>query len=301
MKYLIEIILEKIALKNPAHAEKLRSNMQGLEKDLFPDSELFYCKYEQYLEQNGLSLDFAVDCYLRMYSDMLEERWKFKKTGLYSNTSFKEVDKKIYSNKDIMTYHMNGLVLGQFLWFDQYERFKFFKSTINQLVSTPKKYLEIGGGHGLYMMEALKQLPPDCQFELIDISPSSIELSKGIINDPKVNYVLNNIFDLDDTELVDFFTMGEVLEHLEEPEFILKKLSRLIKNNGKGYITTPINSAMIDHIYLFKDVEEIRNLFDAAGLQIIKEKIVISEHISYEQAMKLKVPIMYAAFVESKK
>lgn len=301
MPYLIEIIIQKIAQKNPSHAEKLKSNTKGLEKMLFPDSESFFRKYEQYLEGKGHTIDFGVDCYLRMYSDMLEERWKFKKSGSYSNTSFQEVEKKIYSNKDIMTYHMNGLVLGQFLWFDQYERFRFFKANIALLASKPKRYLEIGGGHGLYMMEALKQLPPNCQFDLIDISLSSIELAKGIINDPKVNYILKNIFDLDDTESVDFFTMGEVLEHLEEPLLLLKKLSRLIKNNGKGYITTPINSAMIDHIYLFKDAEEIRDLLDAAGLQIIKEKIVISEQISYEQAMKLKVPIMYAAFVESKK
>lgn len=300
MQYLIEIILKKIALNNPSHAEKLKSNMQGLEKDLFPDSEPFLRKYEQYLERNGNTIDYGVDCYLRMYSDMLEERWKFKKSGTYSNTSFEEVKENVYNNTDIMSYHMNGLVLGQFLWFDQYERFNFFKENLTQIVSHPKKYLEIGGGHGLYMMEALQLLPADCQFDLIDISPSSIELSKGIIHDPKVNYVLKDIFDLHDSESIDFFTMGEVLEHLEEPSQLLKKLSLLIKNNGKGYITTPINSAMIDHIYLFKNADEIRDLFNACGLRIIKEKIVISEHISPQQAEKLKVPIMFAAFVEGK-
>ena len=300
MEYLIEKIIRTIEVKNPTHAEKLKSNLQGLEKDLFPDSEVFFRKYENYLERKGLTLDFAVGCYLHMYSDMVEERWKFKKSGNYSNTSFEEVQKKVYGNKDIMTYHMNGLVLGQFLWFDQYERYTFFKENIGQLVSDPKRYLEIGGGHGLYMMEALRTLPSDCQFDLIDISPSSIELSKGIINDTKVIYSLKNVFELEDTDSVDFFTMGEVLEHLEEPKLILKKLSGLIKNKGKGYITTPVNSAMIDHIYLFNNVEEIRELFEASGLKIIKEKMVISERISYEQAMKLKVPIMFAAFVESK-
>ena len=39
---------------------------------------------------------------------------------------------------------------------------------------------------------------------------------------------------------------------------------------------------------------------DGSHLKIITEKIVISEHLSAEQAEKLKVPIMYAAFVESK-
>ena len=58
---------------------------------------------------------------------------------------------------------------------------------------------------------------------------------------------------------------------------------------------------MIDHIYLFNNENDIREVFDKAGLSILTEKIVISEHISPKLANKFKVPIMYAAFVEQKK
>ena len=57
---------------------------------------------------------------------------------------------------------------------------------------------------------------------------------------------------------------------------------------------------MIDHIYLFNNEDEIRGLFNLAGLEILEEKIVISEHIARKMAEKFKVPIMYAAFVKRK-
>jgi 2-polyprenyl-3-methyl-5-hydroxy-6-metoxy-1,4-benzoquinol methylase len=300
MHYIIEDIIKKIEVKNPSHARKLKKNLSGLEQELFHASDFFFNKYEHYLKRNGQTLDFGVDCYLRMCADMLEERYKFIETGKYSSNSFEEVEKRVYGNAEVMTYHMHGLVLGQFLWFEQYERYKFFKENLLKYAANSKKYLEIGGGHGLYMMEALQILPSGCQFNLVDISQSSINLSQGIIDNPKVNYFLKNVFDLDEDEPVDFFTMGEVLEHLEDPALILKKLTKLIQRKGKGYITTPINSPMIDHIYLFNSAEEIRELFDEAGLNILSEKIVISEHITQEIAEKFKIPVMYAAFVETK-
>ena len=55
---------------------------------------------------------------------------QFVETGKYTSTSFDEVENRVYGNDTIMTYHMHGLVLGQFLWFEQYERFKFFKENL---------------------------------------------------------------------------------------------------------------------------------------------------------------------------
>lgn len=297
MPYIIENIIQKIEQINPTHAHKLLKNMAGMEFKLFLTSDLFLKRYNDYLQQQGLTLDYAVDCYLKMYSDMLEQRWMFTKTGKYSNTSFEEVNKNIYHNEDVMDYHMNGLVLAQFLWFDQYERFKFFSDNIHKYTHDTKRYLEIGGGHGLYTLEALRQLPNTCRFDCVDVSPLSIQLAKGIVNNKRVNFLLQDIFYWDNTDTVDFFTMGEVLEHLENPLQMLKKLKVLIKNGGFGFITTPVNSPMIDHIYLFKSVAEIQTMLQDAGFKIMEDKTVISEHISSEEAQRLKVPIMYAAFV----
>ena len=294
----LEQILNKIESQNPVHFLKLKTNLADLDTDFTIAANNFFDQYFSYLNRNNIEIDFGINCYLHMISDMLEERIKFIREGSYSNTSFDDVEKRIYGNPEIMTYHMHGLVLAQFLWFDQYERFLFFSENLKTYQSKIQKYLEIGGGHGLYINEAIAVIPETKQFDLVDISQSSLDLAKGIVNNDRINYYLKNIFDFSEDEKYDFITIGEVLEHVEDPLSLLEKIGELLSQNGVCYITTPINAPMIDHIYLFKDDEEIRELLKKANFEIIKEKIVISEKITEKQASKRKVPIMYAAFIK---
>ena len=298
MNNYIEIFLNKIENINPKHAIKLRSNLAELDSNYYQIGNSFFEKYEKYLLLNNLTLDFGINCYLKMLDDMVEERINFIKNGTYSNSSFTEVEKKVYANSEVMVYHMHGLVLAQFLWFDQYERIKFFVDNLFKYFQKGQKYLEIGGGHGLFVNEALKILPATTQFHLVDISESSLTLAKGIINSNRVECYLKNIFDFHNDDCFDFVTIGEVLEHLEDPLSLLKKINNFLNKNGVCYLTTPINSPMIDHIYLFKNEQEIRDLIKEADFEILQEKIVISEKIATEKAVKFKVPIMYATFIK---
>ncbi|MBC7643004.1 MAG: class I SAM-dependent methyltransferase [Flavobacterium sp.] len=245
-----------------------------------------------------MTIDFGVTCYLHMIDDMLEERYNFLRTGQYSNTSFEAVEKRVYGDSKIMDYHMHGLVLAQFLWFDQYDRILFFMDNFKKYKLHTNNYLEIGGGHGLYINQAIKILPEITHFEMVDISQSSLNLAKGILDTDKIKFYLKNIFDFSSSEKYDFVTMGEVLEHVEQPLELLKKAAELLNEDGVFYITTPINAPMIDHIYLFSNEQEIREMIHAANFEIIDEKIVISEKITSEKAAKQKVPIMYAAFLK---
>lgn len=236
-----------------------------------------------------------------MLTDMTNERAKFILHEKYSSNSFAEVEKRVYSNPEIMTYHMHGLVLAQFLWFEQYARFLFFKNNINNYCSHAKSYLEIGGGHGLYINKAIELLKEVNKFDLVDVSKSSIDLAKGILGDSKITYFLKNIYDYTDDINYDFVTIGEVLEHLEEPHLILLKVSRLIGETGVAFVSTPVNSPMIDHIYLFKNVQDIRRMINTSGLEIIEEKVVVSENITLEDAARFKIPVMFAAFIKNKR
>lgn len=297
----IRNILNKIESKDPKHASKIRENIKDFGNDFLIKSNSFYKKYTVYLEKEGKTLDYGVDCYLHMIEDMIEERMEFIRNGSYSSNSFAEVEKRVYANPDIMKYHMHGLVLAQFLWPDQFERFSFFSQNLKEHAYYINKYLEIGGGHGLYISEAIDLLPKANQFDLVDISSSSLELAKGIIENNKVNYFYKNIFDFEEkVKLYDFITMGEVLEHVEDPLALLIKVKNLLNAKGICFITTPVNAPMIDHIYLFNNVEEIKALFNLAGLDIIDEKIAISDNKTVKYAKKYKIPVMYAAFVKTK-
>lgn len=300
MSNYLDIILNKIETQNPEHAAKIVKGLSEFGEETISKANSFYKKYADYLATRNKTLDFGVECYLKMLDDMLKERIKFIRAKKYSNSSFEEVEQRVYANPDIMTYHMHGLVLAQFLWFDQIHRFLFFSQNLQKYGEIANKYLEIGGGHGLYLNEAINLLTNISQFDLVDISQSSLDLAKGIISNNKVNYYHKNIFDFDENQNKhDFITIGEVIEHLEDPLALLKKVVKLLSNEGICYITTPINAPMIDHIYLFNNEEQIRELFALAGLEILEEKIAITDNQTEIYANKHKIPVMYAAFVKA--
>jgi len=143
----------------------------------------------------------------------------------------------------------------------------------------------------------LEILDKKTNFSVVDISHTSIELAKNFASDNRVTYNLANIFEFEATSLFDFITMGEVLEHVEDPLQLLLKLNSLLALRGVAFITTPTNAPAIDHIYLFRNVDEIRTIIKLAGLEIISEKCFFSEDVSPEDAEKLKVAILYGAFL----
>jgi 2-polyprenyl-3-methyl-5-hydroxy-6-metoxy-1,4-benzoquinol methylase len=91
--------------------------------------------------------------------------------------------------------------------------------------------------------------------------------------------------------------MGEVLEHLEDPVALLRRVRELLADGGYAYITTPVNAPMIDHIYLFRDAEEIRELLRSCGFTIEKEATQYAKEMPEKRAKALRLPQMYAAFV----
>lgn len=297
---LIEGILAKIELQHPAHALKLKANTKYLGDDYLVKANDFYTQYLRFLHQNGSDLDFSVKCYLTMLGDMAEERIKFVRSGRYSCTSFDDVQKCYYDKPEVVCNHLHGLALAQFLWFDQYERFMFFVEQLHNYRGQVNNYLEIGGGHGLYCYEALKILDTAVIFELIDTSAYSIEFGKGIINSERVNFLQKNVLEYASDATFDFITVGEVLEHVEAPHVLLQKLKELLGRNGLAFVTTPVNAPMIDHIYLFNNVQEIRSVIQDAGLEILQEKIIITERVSQQYAEKFKIPVMFAALIQHK-
>ena len=164
-----------------------------------------------------------------------------------------------------------------------------------------KSYLEIGGGHGLFISEAIQILNDDVNFDLVDISPTSIKFSKMFIDNDKVKFSINDILKYDTNKKYDFITMGEVLEHVEDPVALLSRLRTLLNDNGLIYITTPTNSPAIDHIYLFRNAQEIREVIGKANLKIIDDIGIYVEDVSIEVAEKLKITLMYGAFLEKGK
>ncbi len=298
MTDLLEEIISKIEVLNPRHTKKLRKNIKSLDADYFAMADSFLEKYQQFLVSVDKNLDYVIESYLRMNSDVMYEQIRFMETGKYSSSSFEEVNKRVYNNPEVMEYYIHGILLSQVLWAHHYKMFSFFIKNLPAYKDKIKNYLEIGGGHGLFISEAIKKLNPDTNFDMVDISSSSISIAKKFIQDDKVNYILSDILEYNTNKKYDFITMGEVLEHVEEPLKLLKRLSELVADNGYIYITVPANGPTIDHIYLFRNADEIRELIHAAGLEVVNEINVYVEDVSKEVAEEQKITLMYGAFLK---
>lgn len=296
----IDYIIEQIGNKNPLHCKKLKKSLNQFDDEYGQRADCFLDKYSRVLANNNQTLDFAIECYLKMLADFNYEAIRFVETGEYSNKSFKDVNEKIYANPEIMEYHMHGLLLSQFLWAHHYKIFLFFQDIIKSNKIKITNYLEIGAGHGLYVSEAVAILGEEIEYTVVDISETSIELAKKMINKSSIKYIQTDALVYSPCQKYNFIAMGEVLEHVEEPAELLKKVFSLLNEEGKLFITVPANAPAIDHIYLFRNADEIRTVIKDVGFKIDSDINVYAEDVSREVAERFKVPLMYAGVLSKK-
>jgi 2-polyprenyl-3-methyl-5-hydroxy-6-metoxy-1,4-benzoquinol methylase len=298
MTDMLSTIIEKVEKLNPVHGKKLRDNLAGCDCAYLSHVERFLKKFSRYLRSLNKDIDFAVDCYLKVVSDMLYEQIRFLQTGEYSCTTFSDAYHRVYGNSEVMEYHTQGLLLSQILWKQHYAMMSFFTQRLPDYKDSVKRYLEIGAGHGLYASEAIRALGNDIHVDVLDISPTAIALAKHFIDDDSVCYVEKDIFSFQPDLPYDFITMGEVLEHVENPRFLLLKARELLHDRGVMYITVPANAPAIDHIFLFNTIADIRDIIVQSEFTIINETSSCSENMPSGKAEKLKVPMMYGAFIK---
>lgn len=301
MDQLLKEIHQKIELLSPVHAKKLKKNLESFDEAYYPLAEGFLRKYKAFLDKEGRTMDYAIDCYLSMISDMNIETVEFARNGKYSSSTFSEVNERVYANPGIMEYYMHGLLMSQFLWRHHYQIFDYFTKSLPAYAGKVSSYLEIGAGHGLYLAQALDILGPQTAFTVVDISQSSIDLARKLTDDPRVAFNVKDIFDFADDVRYDFICMGEVLEHVEDPVKLLNKLHKMLADDGTLFITTPTNAPAIDHIYLFNNIEEIQDMLRNTGFEISSEVFYSSEDVSPERAAKFKIALLYGAFLKKKK
>lgn len=297
MQQSLDYIVERISTLNRIHGKKIKANIKKFDNEYFNRAGEFFNKYELLLKEQNRTVDYAIDCYLQMIADINYETVRFITTGEYSSKTFEEVNARVYNNPEIMEYYVHGILMSQFLWAHHYNILLFFNKVINENRSNISHYLEVGGGHGLYASEAIRLIGNIASYDIVDISESSLALAKKMINNNSVNFTLSDIFNYLPAHKFDFITMGEVIEHVEEPVKLLQKLFDLLTDDGKLFITAPTNGPTIDHIYLFKNAQDIRDVIRNSGFEIEKEFTIYAEDVTEDIAEKYKVSMMYAGLL----
>lgn len=298
----LEGVLKFIHKQDPLNYKKTKSNVERNrathEREF---SELLTLIYKFFSARN-LTDEQVATSYLKMISDMRIEGLSFKKTGLYSCKSQHDANVKVYSNSAVMDYYMDALLMSQILWAHHFEMLIYFK----QMLAAPlfkdiESVLDIGPGHGFFSFLTLEELPALKRSEIVDISESSLAMTKAILGDKggMINYYKKDIFDYSSSEKYDLIILGEVLEHLDDPLSILVQLRKLLSSNGHLWITTPTNAPALDHVYLFKNKEEIEELLLKAKFKIVQSHGIYAEEVKPAIAERYKISYLYGALLTS--
>lgn len=297
---LFEDILSLIYEKSPMQKKRIEKFLTTQGSEFQNHVNQFMGPFNNYLAQEKLSINYVVDSYVKMCGDMLAEQIKFVRSSDYSCKSIEQAVKEVYSNKEIMKAYMHGLMISQFLWRNHFMIFKFY---VDEVLSSVyyENCIEVGSGHGLFLSQAVKKFP-DSKYDVVEISEESIKMTKTISthfvpSTADINYFLQDITKLDSENKYDFIIFGEVLEHVEEPIVLLNSIKKSMAPDGKCFITTCANCPAIDHIYLFRCVEEICDMLKSAGFKIEKDIHLPVEAIAREKWTARKVGVNYAALI----
>jgi ubiquinone/menaquinone biosynthesis C-methylase UbiE len=297
-------VLSMIYKKSPLQKKKLESYISTRPETFFKEADKFITDYSSYLESQKIPFSYAVESYLKMCKDMFKSQIYFIKTDKYPLENQNQAFEEVYDSDEEMHSFMIALALSQYLWGTHYEMFKHFQLNINQNQDKIKNYLEIGPGHGLFFKYAIQNIGPDCGYNAVDISKTSLEMTKNIISFFKlygdnINYINNDMLKISSIgKKFDFITMGEVLEHVNFPEKLLLKLKSLLHVRGKAFISTCVNCPTIDHVYHYRSVEEIQEMLFETGFEIVSEKVLPVEDLPMKEVVEEKITINYCAIIE---
>ncbi|MCB1194646.1 class I SAM-dependent methyltransferase [bacterium] len=296
-------ILNEIYEKSPLQKKRIQTYLASRTEKYFTAAEQFSRDYLSYIEFVKIPLSYVVDAYLQLCSDALKCQKYFMKTGKYPLEFAADVYDELYNDPVRMRSHMIGLALSQFLWPSHYEMHLLFDTALADRAATVKTYLEIGPGHGLYLRKAIARLNLNTRFTAVDISSESIGITRSLLQffNPEctaIDYITQDMLKLDFPDGYDFITMGEVLEHVNYPDKLLTKLCSLLRPSGRSFISTCVNAPSIDHVYHFKSVEQIRDMAESCGLEILDERILPVDNLPLEQIIEMKLTINWCAVVK---
>lgn len=279
---LVDIIIKQ----NPLQRKRIEKFCEEQGSDYWAFADQLSHRINRKILSTEPDLQKGAAAYNKMCMDFLKEQIKFKKSGKYSIAKASIAEENVYSQLDVMTYYMVGLLISYMLWPNHYKLYEFF---LHHLPERPiKNYLEVGVGHGLFSSTVLDRHPTS-HGTGIDISETSIAIAKQTLNafdvsPNRMDFIHSDYMEADlPHNSFDFIIMGEVLEHVDDAPSFMRQTHKYLAPEGHVYLTTCANCPALDHVYHFRRVQEIRDLLNKAGFRIIAESALPADNVPEEE------------------
>jgi SAM-dependent methyltransferase len=245
------------------------------------------------------NLDSMIDGYRWMCQMVLEEELHFRRHGTYRLSAFEDANREVYSNAPLMERYMAGLLLSQVLWSNHLATFDFYVRKFCARLRPQSRHLEVGPGHGLLLYKVFEQ--GVSEIAGWDVSRASLGRSAACLESLGVTRPVlleeRNVFapiGTQDMGRFDSIAISEVLEHVERPGDALTALRACLAPDGRIFVNAPVNAPAIDHIYHFREPEELLHLVRNAGFLVDDVIIAPATGYSEERARRLKVVMSVA-------
>jgi 2-polyprenyl-3-methyl-5-hydroxy-6-metoxy-1,4-benzoquinol methylase len=243
----------------------------------------------------GADLDQVLLDYDWICKLVLTEELNFRRTGAYRLKTFADAVAEVYSNDELMSHYMNGLMITQVWWSNHTEASIFYRNSFLRGFKTPFRHLEIGPGHG--MMLYLAGQEPMCQtLAAWDVSPESIEKTRDAMT--KLGAARTTDLRVQDIfaappqgATFDSIVLSEVLEHLEHPRAALGQIKPLLAPGGRLFINMPVNSPAPDHLFLLPSPEAVVSFVESCGYRIEQSQFAPQTNMTLEQARRTESTI----------
>lgn len=140
------------------------------------------------------------------------------------------------------------------------------------------RFLDLGCLDSIICPE-LKKHFQDSEFWGLDFAPKTIKYLRK--HYPAINYICANALDTPfRNDYFDYIVAGELLEHMEDPEELLKEIFRILKPGGIFSFNTPLEEDVTrpciapEHIWAFtkKDIEKLLKQFGKSEIFIIRQQ-----------------------------
>lgn len=284
----LRILIGEVLAVWPGHADFVAKSFGSRsESDMQTSDRLA----RMILALEGDALRRSTENYQWTCNRLADEFLYFYREGTYRCKTNAAAYEYVYNNPEFMEKYVNGLLLTQVMWKNQFDAFSLLSREFVGLLKDQYRHLEIGPGHGLLLREIATR--EGCvHAEGWDISTTSLEQTRkclrllGCTQEVILKQVNAEEIGGTDEHGFDSVVISEVLEHVERPSLVLDNLRHQMNDGGKLFVNIPINSPAPDHIYLFRAPQEVSELVRRAGFKIMHEHHLPMTGYTLERALK---------------
>jgi SAM-dependent methyltransferase len=298
-------VVEFINAKSVFQKKATEAIINAADSQYFEFAEDFVTRLNRAIAE-GVNFEYMATAYLNYTKTIRIEEMHFVKENTYRYADFSEVYDKVYSRDDYMLDYVVGLGMTQIFWPNHYQIVRFFLDHYLPLIKDFARGAEIGVGHGLFHSELLRAAP-QMTTTMLDISRTSLNMTTKLISasgldSGRAKPVLCDVqkdIPLPETSL-DALLMGELIEHLGDGESFMAAIADKMRPSGFCFFTTAANAPAEDHILLFRNTKEIRDLINRTGWDIADEYVGTLRDMTVEEAEAGGHNINYAAVLKIK-